>query len=144
MERSVESGLAITTTMLADSYVGVPYEAQLETIGASGTVTWSLMPGEELPEGFLLEEDTGRITGVGTSAILGGGESKSFAFMVRAVDSQNRSASLPLSITVRSEMPEAPKVPKAKKGGCQAGGSAPGLLALGAAALLLRRKRQDV
>lgn len=58
-----EKGLAITTDAAPAAFVGVPYELELETWGARGTLGWSVAAGE-LPDGLWLDPLAGVVEGV--------------------------------------------------------------------------------
>ncbi len=85
--------IAITTHSLAGGTVNVPYSASLAAIGGSPPYTWTLTSGA-LPIGLSLSSD-GAITGTPTQA-------GSSTFTVQVADSQQRTASAQLSITVTS------------------------------------------
>src|SRR5438270_581389 len=93
--------LAIATTSLPDGVLNssAPYSAQLQSMGGTAAVTWSLATGT-LPAGLSLNATTGAITGTPTAA----GTS---AFMVNARDSANppNSATTALSITISTTAP---------------------------------------
>ncbi len=61
---NVVGGLEIVTTALPNAYVNQPYSFQLVGMGSSG-MTWSVLPGPQLPPGFSLDPN-GLITGLGT------------------------------------------------------------------------------
>jgi hypothetical protein len=69
--------LAITTTVLADGTMSVPYEAMLAAAGGAGNTRWALLSGA-LPAGVTLDE-AGRIAGVPDAA-------GTFTFTVKAYD----------------------------------------------------------
>ena len=88
------TGLAITTTSLANGTVGTAYSATLAATGGTSPYTWSLASGQ-LPAGLGLNASTGAITGIPTSV----GTSN---FTGRATDVSNpaQSATRSLSITI--------------------------------------------
>ena len=79
---------AISTSSLPDGVVGTSYNATLQASGGTGSLSWSLAPGSELPDGLLLDAATGGISGTP----LASGTSN---FSVQVTDS----ASTPLSTT---------------------------------------------
>ncbi len=143
VEVELDRGLTLSSRALPRAIVDEPFVAQLEAQGGNGTLRWSLLPGSPLPSGLSLD-DTGRIEGTPTAGQLGGETSKTFAFLVRVADPQNRTAMGSLSITLSEPLDLV--VPKEQKSstGCQAGGAEPGLLlfAAGAGLAALRRRHR--
>lgn len=85
--------LIITAALLPDGGVGTAYAVNLGTTGGDGSpVTWTLVPGSNLPPGLILSETTGDITG--TPTIQG-----AYPFDARAEDDDQR-AEQSFSITV--------------------------------------------
>ncbi len=97
---TVQLRFVITTTELPTGTVGLLYNAPIETQGAIGTASFTLLSGGSLPAGLTLNGATGVISGTPTQA----GTS---TFLIRAVDSANpelRSDSVSLSITVNPSL----------------------------------------
>lgn len=123
--------LTVATTSLKAAVAGQSYSARLEASGASGAVSWSLVPGSRLPAGLDLDA-SGLIDGAPRLEALEGEEVREFAFVVEARDSENRLALAPLALTVRaSPLPLGKaEVTETSEGGCAAAGGTPSLLAL--------------
>ena len=137
-------GLSVATSALPSGIVDTPYRAQLQVAGATGTPSWSLADGSFLPDGLELSP-SGEISGTVPSFVLEGAKSRVYAFLVRVTDESNRPAVAALSIDVLAEerKPVDPgaTVPKKDEGGCSAGAGVPGLLGIGLALAMLRRRR---
>jgi len=84
--------LVILTTALPPGPQGVPYSATLEAGGGAPPYLWSITSGS-LPNGLTLNANTGVISGTPTTT----GTSN---FTVQVTDSQQNTASAPLSIVV--------------------------------------------
>ena len=143
-----EQGITITTSMLADAYVGVPYEAELDAMGATGEVVWSLAGEGDLPGDIGLGEN-GLLAGTFPLEALEGRSSRVFTFNVLARDEQNRTGIAPLSLRLHAVAPEAPGPDDGGNGkggddggGCQSAGADPGLIALGIALGLAALRRR--
>jgi hypothetical protein len=65
---TVQPGLAITTTALADGQLGVPYSQTLVATGGTAPYTWALTLGT-LPAGLKLNPATGQISGTPTAPV---------------------------------------------------------------------------
>jgi len=140
----LDRGLTVSTGALPDALVGERYATQLDATGGIGKVSWKLLPGEVLPSGLTLSAE-GLLTGAATGDELAGGDVASVSFLVRASDTQERAAVVPLSVTVRRTPPApGPGDETTKSGGCQSAGAAPSLLVVAAALGLasIRRRRR--
>ena len=138
-----EQGVTVATTALPSAIADAYYEAQLRAVATTGAVQWSLAEGSFLPEGLELSA-TGGISGTVPAFVLEGAKARTFSFLVRVADESNKGAVQALSIEVLAE--SAPRgggtdVAKEPEGGCAAGAAAPGLLGIGLALALLRRRR---
>ena len=76
--------ITITTNNLPSGNVGTAYSQTLTSTGGTGTLTWSLLPGNYLPPGITLNPSTGQLTG---SPTLTG----QFYFTVKVVDQDGNS-----------------------------------------------------
>lgn len=141
-----QDGLAITTTVLPDAFLGSMYSVRLshnggreaeginfstscvlQAIRAGEFVCVGTEPTEALPSGLILSSD-GAISGTPT------GSAGIFSFLVKVSDARGRQDVRAVSIRVRAE--EAPA-----ESGCSGTGLEPSLLALLGAAAALRRRR---
>jgi trimeric autotransporter adhesin len=59
--------LAVQPAGLLDGSLGTPYSATITSANAVGTLAWTLLAGE-LPEGLVLDSETGGLTGTPTTA----------------------------------------------------------------------------
>jgi hypothetical protein len=89
---------SITTSSLAGGIVGVPYTQTLETVSASGPVTWSLVGGT-LPPGLALNPATGDVAGTPT------GSASQTTVRVRALEPAGLVAEQALLMTVTGGAP---------------------------------------
>lgn len=92
-------GLAINTTSLPAGVVNTAYTSSLQSVGGTGTLTWSMAPGS-LPAGLRLDAATGAITGVPTAA-----GTSSFTVQVTDSSTPAQSAITLLSIPVSAAAP---------------------------------------
>lgn len=83
---------SIETTQLPDAQVGAEYSASVYVSGGSPPYKWQVIAGE-LPPGLALDETNGKIAGTPTSATR-------CVVTVEVQDSDNRTASRPVTITV--------------------------------------------
>jgi hypothetical protein len=91
---TVVQGLSITTTQLPAGTVGVAYpNTPIQVSGGQPPYSFSLGTSNLLPSGLFLHPNNGTISGTPT-------QSGTFSFQVLVFDSQERSASRDLSITV--------------------------------------------
>lgn len=91
--------LAVTTTSLPSSTVGVGYNQTLTATGGSGVYTWGIISGS-LPVGCLtLNTSTGAITGTPTSGCVG---TTNFTVQVTDTSTPNLVASQALSVTINA------------------------------------------
>lgn len=139
-----EQGLSIVTTAIADSFLDLPYHAQLQQRGGEGKIVWTLENGSALPNGLVLQLD-GRIEGRPSAEALEGQKSRTFPFVVVARDEANRRGRATLSITVSAAPPSTgPTAKKDDAGGCQAAAAGPSLIAAaGALAWIAARRRRQ-
>lgn len=88
--------LAISTSVLPDGGVNVPYLSSVAASGGASPYTWSITDGA-LPPGLTLQATTGNVAGTPTLT----GE---FSFTTRVSDGSSpmQSATMPLSITIAS------------------------------------------
>lgn len=84
--------LNIDTLTLADGTTGVLYSQTVQATGGLPSYTWSILSGI-LPPGLVLAANSGIISGTPTTA-------GSYSFVVKVVDSKNRSDSQSLTITI--------------------------------------------
>ncbi len=89
----IHPALVITTTSLPEGVVGGNYAATLAATGGKPPYRWAVLGGA-LPPGLRLDSDAGTISG--TPTVLG-----DFSFIIQLSDSNDTSASRPLSITIR-------------------------------------------
>jgi hypothetical protein len=87
------SSLKIVTTSLPDGTNGQPYSQNLQALGGTGALTWSVTPG--LPPGLTLDAKAGTIHGIPTAAF----PSSSYKFAV--TDSSVPPASSSVSLTLK-------------------------------------------
>jgi hypothetical protein len=73
--------LTISTDTLPDGVRDQPYSFTLQSAGGTGALTWTLSGGS-LPEGLLLDESTGTISGTPTVAVL-------LNFLIEVTDSSD-------------------------------------------------------
>lgn len=100
------NGIAPTALVVSTLAANVPqatqsaaYQATLAASGGTGPYTWALASGSTLPSGLTLSSG-GVISGTLASTVATG----SYAFTVKVTDSKSATASLPLSITVYSNL----------------------------------------
>jgi hypothetical protein len=86
----IQGSPTVTTSSLADGYLGSSYSAALTATGGSGTLSWNIV--DSPPPGLTLST-SGIISGTPTSA-------GSFTFTVRVTDSLGRSGSRTLTLAV--------------------------------------------
>jgi hypothetical protein len=91
---AVAATLIITTFALPAAQIGMTYNAQIQTLGGTGAITFSLASGT-LPPGLGLNPSTGAISGVPTA-------NGSFNFTIRAVDSGNPQQTATQALTLVS------------------------------------------
>lgn len=82
----------ITSTVLTQATVNVPYSFYLQASGGSGTYTWSISSGS-LPPGLTFSDQTAQISG--TPTLLG-----SYSFTATVTDSNNLSGTANLTLVV--------------------------------------------
>jgi hypothetical protein len=101
--------LTISTTTLPTGVYHKKYRATLIAKGGTGTVTWSLVSGA-LPRGLALNALTGEIRGTPSETIRGTpSEIGSFAFAVKAVDSNWKSDTATKTLTLVVAVRRAPQ-----------------------------------
>ena len=140
------AGLTVTTTQLPDALTGKAYTAALQASSpkSQGAIHWTIACSERdqfgapvspcpetLPPGLTLADD-GTITGTPTDS-----SGKTYTFMVRANDDENRVDVRALAITSRAPTPAA-------KSSCQSGPGTTGLVALMVPLLLLALRRRKL
>lgn len=91
------ASFGITTQSLPDATVGVAYSQTLTAVGGTGPFTWSVPQGS-LPQGLTLTS-AGQITGIPTQV-----SPLPVNFVVQVRDSQNVTATQPLSMRVSSNL----------------------------------------
>jgi hypothetical protein len=84
--------LTITSTVLTQATVNVPYTFVIQATGGSGTYTWAITAGT-LPTGFTFDGSTALLGGTATTA-------GKYNFTIQVTDSKNDTASQPLTLTV--------------------------------------------
>ncbi|WP_295428829.1 S8 family serine peptidase [uncultured Thiodictyon sp.] len=94
--------LAITTTALADSSVGLAYNIVLGASGGIPPYSWSLASGA-LPPGLTLDSASGNLTGTPTQV-------GSYSFTVKAGDGYTQSTPQALSINVAASSSWSPDI----------------------------------
>jgi hypothetical protein len=86
---------SVTTSVLPDGMVGVPYGAQLDVSGGQQPYTWQIAQGSApLPPGLSLSS-SGVISGTPTTA-------GTFTFTVTVMEAGSRTRSRTLSITINN------------------------------------------
>ena len=95
---NVYAPLAVTTTALANGFVGAAYSQTVTAEGGLAPYTWSVTSGS-LPNGLNLNPSTGVISGTPTAV-------GSSSFYVQAQDANLSTATKPLSITISAARPD--------------------------------------
>jgi len=90
--------LVVTTLVLPDAEVGVPYAATLHAAGGSAPYGWAVTGGS-LPAGIDIAPDTGELTGTPAAEGI-------FGFTVEVTDAAGDSDTQALSLTVTAGSPE--------------------------------------
>jgi hypothetical protein len=93
---TIESGLTITTTSLADGTLKVSYSTTVQATYATMPVTWNISSGA-LPTGLALDPSTGNVSG--TPLVSG---TSNFTVMVTDSSTPPQTATQSLSITINS------------------------------------------
>jgi uncharacterized delta-60 repeat protein len=96
--QSFPSALIISTDLLDNGYVGMPYAKALWAFGGSGTRQWQLAETAILPPGLVLNSSTGIISGTPTTP-------GTYDFSVLVIDGL-LDASKSLSITITEALPD--------------------------------------
>jgi len=90
----------ITTTTLPSGTINVPYNAFVNSSGATGTFTWNIVSGT-LPAGLSLQPSTtASVVISGTPTVLG-----TSSFTIESTDSEDDTVKQPLKITINSPPP---------------------------------------
>lgn len=89
--------LKITSSVLPAGFTNAQYSAAIVTTGGVTPFIWSLLPGSTLPPGLALNQNTGQITGVPTTASPVG---TPYTFQVQVQDSSLPSPGQVVSATI--------------------------------------------
>ena len=87
------SGLTITTTSLPVAQIGIPYSAMLTALGGVPPLTWST---RRMPDGLILNPQTGQISGTPASTVTSG----LIVFSVTDSSTPSQTASVTLALVV--------------------------------------------
>jgi Putative Ig domain len=96
--KPVPPPLSITTTSLADGFVGQTYNKPVAATGGTPPLSWSIVAPGTLPPVLSLDPGTGVISGTATTA-------GTFSFNVRVADSGGQADTQALSIIIRPPTP---------------------------------------
>lgn len=92
----IDTGIAVTTSSLADGSEGTAYTATLTSSGGGGATGWAIDSGS-LPTGLTLDATTGVISGTPIAA-------DTFNFVVEVNGTDSSTALAPLSLTITDEL----------------------------------------